>query len=89
MYVILKRTLKDYESWKRIVSDGRVRKEKGSKGLNVYRSARNPNEVYIVAEWDDSKSYLDYLNVPEVQKSLAETGTTELIEVSDSFRLEA
>ena len=89
MYVILKRTLKDYESWKSIVSDGGIRKEKGSKGLNVYRSARNPNEVYIVAEWDDSKSYLDYLNLPEVQKSLAETGTTELIEVSDSFHLEA
>ena len=81
--------LKDYESWMSIVSDGRVRKEKGSKGLNVYRSARNPNEVYIVVEWDDNKSYLDYLNLPDVQKSLAETGTTELIEVSDSFHLEA
>jgi quinol monooxygenase YgiN len=89
MYVILKRTVKDYEAWKGIVSDGKVRKEKGSRGLTVHRSKANPNEVYIVAEWDDKKSYRDYFDLPEVQKSLAETGTTEVIEVSESFKLKA
>jgi quinol monooxygenase YgiN len=89
MYVILRRILKDYDSWKGIVADGTVRREKGSKGLTVYRSGANPNEVYIIADWDDNKSYLDYFNLPEVQESLAETGTTDIIEVSERFHLKA
>jgi len=89
MYIILKRTLKDYDAWKRIVADGKMRREKGSRGLTVYRSAKNPSEVYIIAEWDDKKSYRDYFNLPEVQQSLGETGTTEVIEISESFKLKA
>ena len=46
-------------------------------------------EVYAVFDWDDRKSYLGYFNLPEVQKALADTGTTEIVEVSESFNLEA
>jgi quinol monooxygenase YgiN len=88
MYIIVKRKLKDYDAWKQIVSEANeVRKGYGSKGGTVYRNAREPNEVYLVFEWDDKKSYLDYFNLPEVQKALAETGTTEIIEVNESFHM--
>lgn len=33
------------------------------------------------------KQYLDYFNLPDVQRALAETGTTDIIEVSESFHL--
>ena len=90
MKIIVKRNLKDYSSWKNLVSTGNeTRKEKGSKGMEVYRNAKNPNEVYLVIDWDDTKSYLDYFNLPEVQKGLSDSGTTEIIEVSESFSLEA
>ena len=90
MKIIVKRKLKDYNSWKEMVSTkNETRKEMGSKGMIVYRSTKDPNEVYCVFDWDDRKSYLDYFNLPEVQKALVETGTTEVIELSDSFHLEA
>ena len=90
MKIIVKRNLKDYDSWKEVVSTGnQMRKEKGSKGVTVYRNAKDPNEVYLVLDWDDQKSYLDYFDLPEVQKALAETGTTEVVEVSETFNLEA
>lgn len=90
MKIIVKRNLNDYDSWKRVVSTGNeIRKEKGSKGGMVYRNAKNPNEVYLVFDWDETKSYLDYFNLPEVQKGLEDTGSTEIIEVSESFPLEA
>ena len=90
MKIIVKRNLKDYDSWKEMVSTGNeMRKEKGSKGISVYRSAKDPNEVYLVLDWDDQKSYLDFFNPPDVQKALAQTGTTDIIEVSESFHLEA
>lgn len=90
MKIIVKRNLNDYDSWKKAVSTGNeMRRDKGSKGGTAYRNAKNPNEVYLVFDWDDQKSYLDYFNLPEVQKGLADSGTTEIIEVSESFTLEA
>ena len=89
MNIIIKRKLKDYDSWKKIVSDlNGLRKEYGSKGMTVYRNAKDPNEVYLVMKWDDEKPYINYFNLPEVMKALADTGTTEVIELSESFYLE-
>mgnify|MGYP001449100005 CR=1 FL=1 len=90
MNIIMKRKLKDYDSWKKVVSnlDG-LRKKYGSKGMTVYQNARDPNEVYLVIEWEDGKPYREYLNLPEVQKALADTGTIEeVVEVGEAFHLE-
>ncbi len=88
MNIIIKRRLKDFDAWKKVVSelDG-MRKQYGSRGMTVYRSAGDPSEVYLVLDWDDGKPYMDYLNHPDVQKALADTGTTEIIEVSETFHL--
>lgn len=85
---IVRRKLKDYDSWKKLVSemDG-VRREHGSRGVTVHRNAKDPNEAYLIFEWDDQKPYQGYFNRPDVQKALAETGTTEVIEISESFSL--
>jgi quinol monooxygenase YgiN len=89
MNIIIKRKLNDYDAWKKVVSelDG-LRKQYGSKGMTVHRNAKDPNEVYLILEWDDGKPYTNYLELPEVKKALADTGTTEVIEVSESFHLE-
>ena len=88
MNIIIKRKLKDYEAWKNVVSefDG-LRMKYGSKGATVYRNANDPNEVYLVFEWEDGKPYTNYFNLPEVQKALADTVTTEVITISESFYL--
>jgi quinol monooxygenase YgiN len=89
MYIIVRRKLKDYDSWKKVVADAnQVRKEYGSKGGTVYRNAKDPDEVYLVFEWDDTKPYMNYFNRPDVQEALANTGTTEIIEVSESIYME-
>ncbi|MCC6614072.1 MAG: antibiotic biosynthesis monooxygenase [Anaerolineae bacterium] len=88
MMIIVKRELNNYDSWKALVDDNEgVRKGKGSRGAVVYRSLHNPNEVYLIFEWDDQKSYLDYFDMPDVQQALARTGTTEIIEVGEVFHL--
>lgn len=89
MKLIIKRKLNDYDAWKKVVSnlDG-LRKEYGSKGLTVHRNAADPNEVYLIFDWDDSKPYTNYTKLPEVQKAVADTGTMEIIEVSETFHLE-
>jgi quinol monooxygenase YgiN len=89
MKVIVKRPLKDYDAWLPVVNDRNpMRRDYGSRGGTVYRSARDPNEVYVVFDWDDQKPVKAYFDHPDVQKALSETGTTEIIEVADSFTLD-
>lgn len=88
MNIIIKRTLKDYDSWKKVVSENTgLRGQYGSKGARVYRSAKNPDEVYLVFEWDDSKPFANYMDRPDVKQAFEDTGTLEVIEVSESFTL--
>jgi quinol monooxygenase YgiN len=88
MKVIVKRLLKDYDAWFPVVNDlNPMRREYGSRGGTAYRSAKNPNEVYLVFDWDDHKPFKAYFEHPDVQKALLETGTTEIIEVTESFTL--
>ncbi len=88
MKIIIKRNLKDYQVWKKMVSemDG-IREAYGSRGSMVYRSASDPNEVYLIFDWADDRSYLEYFNRPDVQEALTNSGETQIIEVSESFNL--
>lgn len=90
MYIIVKRKLNDYDTWKQMVSEkNETRQQYGSRGVTVYRDNKNPNDVYLIFDWEDQKPYMDYFNLPEVQKALSETGTTEIVEANESFHLEA
>ena len=89
MNIMVKRLVEDYGAWKSLVSTGNeVRREKGSRGVTVYRSRQDANEVYLLFDWDDAKPYQDYFSLPEVQKALAETGSFEIVEMSECFHLD-
>jgi quinol monooxygenase YgiN len=88
MKVLIKRRLNDYDAWKEVVSDlDGVRAGYGSRGLTAYRSAADPNEVFLVFDWDDAKPYTAYLERDDVKAALAATGTTEVTEISEFFSL--
>lgn len=90
MKVILMRQLDDYDSWKeRMVEYKDKRAEYGSRGVDVYRSVRDPNEVHLIFDWDEAKPFKDYFDNPEVKKALDESGTTELVEISESFHVDS
>ena len=88
MHILMKRRLSDYDAWKAVVSslDG-LRARYGSHGFTAYRSAADPNEVYLIFDWDDEKPYTAYMDLPEVKEALAATGTVEIIEISETFHL--
>jgi quinol monooxygenase YgiN len=88
MFILMKRRLNDYDAWKKVVSDlDGLRAQYGSRGFTAYRSAVDPNEVYLVFDWEDNKPYTEYLNLPDVKKALVASGTMEIIEISEVFQL--
>jgi quinol monooxygenase YgiN len=88
MKIIMRRQLKDYDAWKEVVTqlDG-LRAHYGSRGLTSYRNAADPNEVFLVFDWDDNKHYTKYLELPDVAAAIAATGDFEVIEISEVFDL--
>src|SRR5215208_4517756 len=53
-YLLVRHKVEDYERWKPGFEEhGATRKESGSKGVRLFRSADDPNETVILLEWDD------------------------------------
>ena len=41
----------------------------------------------MIFDWDDAKPYTTYMNLPAVKKAVSDTGTIEIIEISEAFHL--
>lgn len=53
LYTLVRLTVADYARWKRAFDAERdSRQAAGSRGGQVFRSADNPNEVFLLVEWD-------------------------------------
>jgi hypothetical protein len=55
MNIIVKRKLKDFKAWKKLVSemDG-VRQAYGSQGMTAYQNASESDYVFLVFDWVDN-----------------------------------
>jgi len=89
MHLIVRRKLNDFDTWKTMVNDLEgIRKDHGSRGMTVYRSAEDPNQVTLILEWDDKKPWREYFARPDAQAALKATGEQpEITEVMERFEL--
>ena len=86
--MIVRRKLNDFDTWRTLVDDMEGdRGDSGSRGMTVYRSAKDPNEVTLVFEWDDSQPWREYFERPDVQEALKASGSVDITEVSERLEL--
>ncbi len=53
-FLLVRHNVKDYETWKPFFDEhSSTRAEEGSKGGKIFRSADDPNELFILLEWDN------------------------------------
>jgi heme-degrading monooxygenase HmoA len=81
-YLIVHHTVEDYAAWK-LVFDGHAssRKEHGSKGAQVLRSAQNPNEIVIITEWDNLHDARAFASSPGLREAMQNAGVVGRPEV--------
>ena len=54
VHVLVHHQVKDYAQWKEVFDEqAKVRKESGSKGVRIFRDEQMPNNVAVLAEWED------------------------------------
>ena len=73
--VILNHKVEDYKKWRPVFdSDTRRRKEAGMTNERVFRSADDPNNIYIIAEVADISSTAKMMNDPDLAAKMKEGG---------------
>ena len=73
--VILNHNVEDYKKWRPVFdSDSRRRKEAGMMNERVFRSADDPNNIYIIAEVADISSTARMMNDPDLAAKMKEGG---------------
>ncbi|MGP8024809.1 MAG: antibiotic biosynthesis monooxygenase [Methanobacterium sp.] len=53
-YVLVIHEVEEYKNWKPVYDeDGVTQKDKGSKGVFVFRNANDPHQLVVITEWED------------------------------------
>ena len=51
-YVLVIHEVEEYKNWKPVYDeDGVTQKDKGSKGVFVFRNANDPHQLVVITEW--------------------------------------
>lgn len=82
VHVLFHIKVEDYNKWKPLFDEhATARSQSGSKGGKVFRSANNPNEIFILLEWDNlenAKKFSQSDKLKEVMKNAGVVGMPEI-----------
>ena len=77
-YLFVHHEVEDYKKWKTVFdAHSYARSETGSKGEKVFRSANNPNEIFVLLEWDsieNAQKFGQSENIKEIMKNAGIVG---------------
>jgi heme-degrading monooxygenase HmoA len=77
-YLFVHHEVEDYKKWKTVFdAHSFARSETGSKGGKVFRSANNPNEIFVLLEWDsieNAQKFGQSENIKEIMKNAGIVG---------------
>jgi quinol monooxygenase YgiN len=67
--------VKDHQTWKRLFDgNAEARKKAGVRGGHVFPTLDDPNEIFILYEWDSPEHARAFFQSPELKKLMATSG---------------
>ncbi len=77
-YILVRHKVADYAMWKPVYDEhAATRKAGGCLGTRVFRSADNPNEVVILAEWDNAENARQFAQSEDLRQKMQEAGVVD------------
>lgn len=89
-YVLVRQKVERFEAWKELFdTDAEVRAPGGSKGGHVFQNALDPNEVFVLLNWDSLGSLQEFLESDALKVRMQRAGVigapeVHLLELADS-----
>ena len=89
-YLLVHHKVEDYVKWKHnFDAHTSARSVNGSRGGKIFRNADNPNEVFVLLEWDsleNAKSFGKSENIKEIMKNAGVTGIPAIYYLEESAK---
>ena len=74
-HLLVHHKVEDYNKWKSAFDDhSSLRSEGGSKGGKVFRSANDPNELFVLLEWDNLENAQKFVQSDDLKEAMKQAG---------------
>ena len=81
-HILVHHKVEDYGKWKPVFDKhGSFRTENGSKGGKVYRSATDPNDLFVLLEWDSVEGIQKFVQSDSLKVAMKEAGVVGMPDV--------
>ncbi|MCW9066631.1 MAG: hypothetical protein OQJ78_10070 [Ignavibacteriaceae bacterium] len=92
-HLLVHHEVEDYKKWKTVFdAHALARSASGSKGGKVFQSANNPNEIFILLEWDsieNAQKFGQSENIKEIMKNAGIVGMPAFYFIDESAKTSA
>ena len=76
--LLIRHTVADYDAWRRAFdADAGTRRANGSGGARVFRSDADPDEVWVLLEWDDLQRARLFVRSDDLMDLMERAGVTD------------
>jgi heme-degrading monooxygenase HmoA len=74
-YLLVHHNCEDFNKWKEAFDDhSSIRAQHGSKGGKVFQSANNPNELFVLLEWDSIANAQKFAQSDSIKEAMKKAG---------------
>jgi len=81
-YILVRQNVEDYGKWKQAFDAHQsFRSENGSKGGKVFQSANDPNEVFVLLEWESIESLRKFSQSESLKEAMKQAGVVGMPDV--------
>jgi len=75
VYVVVKHKVEDYSRWKPVFDEhGPTREKAGCKGGQLFRISDEPNNIFILFEWDKKENATRFVESEDLKKRMQQAG---------------
>jgi heme-degrading monooxygenase HmoA len=75
LHALIRQKVKDFDEWKKIFdADDKQRKSAGSMGGHVFRSMDDPNEAFVLIEYNDLDKAKKFFQSDELKQTMKMAG---------------
>jgi heme-degrading monooxygenase HmoA len=77
-YLLIRHKVQDYAKWKPLFDEhGASRQANGSRGGQLFRNAHDPNELFILFDWDDLEQARQFVQSEDLREVMQRAGVAD------------